>query len=125
MWLLFFVVMTMISKESFEVYFVFSLVVLFKANRFKKSFVSDFSHVEGAVDTAEVDEIESASAHNEHRLKIVEIGCGNEIVNKSAVACDLELRDTRKATVNGRLVCESVGIIGYSALQAQLLLCEL
>ena len=115
-------IMTMVGEEAIEVYLKFSLGVLRKSNCLEQRFVLYLAHEIGTVDSAQVDKIQRTSAHNEHRLEVVEVKRGGKVVYKTAVCGHLELANARKAVVYRGGISERVGIILNSALVAYLLL---
>ena len=116
--------MAMIGEKSLKIYCEFSIVVLFETDGEKKSFVICVSFIDGVVNAAKVDEIQSTSAHNEKGIEAIKIGSGSDVVNNSSLVGQLELTDAGKPVLNRRRIGEKIGVEFYAAFLAKsLLLC--
>ena len=101
-------------KEALEIYRVFSIAVLFKADRDYQSlvlFCLDIARVECVVNTAKVDEVECRAPHNEKGLEIVHSVDAADVAENAAALCHLELTGTDELIVYKRAVREAIGVV--------------
>ena len=98
----------MVFKKALEVYLKYALVVLLEADGAEKSCVLDLSYKLCLMYAAEINEVESSSAHNKHRLKVVDAGNCCEVVDKSAFGGNSELADADKLAVHCSLISQSI-----------------
>ena len=117
--------MTMIGEEAFEVYLKGTVFGFFKTDGFNEAFdlfIFDLTHERSVMDTAEIDEIESASAEHEERFEVEDVFNGSKIIYEAAFIRELELTNAAKLVVDGSGISKQIGIVGYAATKADILL---
>ena len=94
--------MAVVCEKSQKVYFKYPFIVLFKSDLGKEGLVRDLSLICSGMDTAQIDEIKRAASHNEQRVPVVEVRGGREVVDYTALICELELTNTCKSVIDLR-----------------------
>ena len=119
-----FISLTRLVEEAYEVDLVATALVLLKSDSADHSLVGEVCIEEGVMYSAEINEIESASAHNEKRLKEIArvILCRSKIADDSPLCAELELANARKHAVHFGRICEQIGLELNSAFAADVLL---
>ena len=117
--------MTVVGEKSFEVYLKLTLLSLFEAYLEYQRLVLRASFVGSEMDSAKVNEIQCASAHEEQSVSAVKIVSGSKVVNNTALVGELELANSRKSVVDVSGVSQQIGVVFYSAFNADLLLSKL
>ena len=107
--------MAMILKKSREIYLKDAIGIFLKSNGAEKRGILYLTDKACVVHTAKVDKIECASAHYEHRLKVVNARYRREVIYESALGGHSELAYAYELAVNGRLIRQSVGYVGNIA----------
>ncbi len=120
----------MVGKKAFEVDGKDAVIVFSKADGAQKRLVS-LTDEGGKMYAAEVDEIERAATHHEHRLKVTArhgldvIYHLGKVVENAALCRQLELTDADEIIVDRRRIGKRVGAKGSIAFLAQSLLLSL
>ncbi len=92
------------NEEVGEVYLIFTVFLFGKSDPSNESFINLFgesSFVDGIMHAAKVDKVESGSAEHEKCLPVVFIRGRSNVMDKTAVLAQLELRDTAEFIFNG------------------------
>ena len=113
--------MAVIGEEALEVDRPNAVVALLEAYLPEKQLVAR-SREHGEVYAAEVDEVKSASAHNEQSVAVVVVEGSGEVVYDAALVRQLKLTYSRKSIVYGYRVSQQVGVKFHTAQLTDVLL---
>ena len=119
-----FVVLTGMIEEVGQIDVVDPVGIFGKTDSTKEDRIYFRRCAVGVMNAAEINKIESASAHNEKRLKEVAliILCRSKIADDASLCAELELANSREHAVHLRGICEQIGLELNSALAADVLL---
>ena len=117
-----FLLMAVVCKKSLKVYGIRTVFVLFETNFQQQRLVLYLAYVGGVMHSAQVDKVESASAHNEQSVAVVVVEGSGEVVYDAALVRQLKLTYSRKSIVYGYRVSQQVGVKFHTAQLTDVLL---
>lgn len=117
-----FLLMAVVCKKSLKVYGICTVFVLFETNFQQQRLVPYLAYVGGVMHSAQVDKVESASAHNEQSVAVVVVEGSGQVVYDAALVRQLKLTYSRKSIVYGYRVSQQVGVKFHTAQLTDVLL---
>ena len=123
--------MTVVGKEALQIDLVDTVLIFGKSDGAEQTVLGRFSFKGGVVNTAQINKIQRASAHDEHGFKVTALfvfhPIGNlcQIVQYAALVRQLELTDSDQLLVYRRRIGKQIGVVFDLAFQTDLLLTEL